>query len=88
MKVAQIPTDTLGEILDGIVRFLPNLLAVAGLLVAGWVAGRILKALTVRLLGVWALESPAAWAGFCAAVTWSAGSGPAPADQLPMPSVA
>ncbi|MGH2813264.1 MAG: mechanosensitive ion channel family protein [Actinomycetota bacterium] len=53
MKVAQIPTDTLGEILDGIVRLLPNLLAAAGLLVAGWVAGRILKALTVRLLGVW-----------------------------------
>jgi hypothetical protein len=53
MQIAQIPTDTLSEIFDGLIEFLPNLLAAVGFLAAGWLVGRILKALTVRLLGSW-----------------------------------
>jgi small-conductance mechanosensitive channel len=53
MSLAQLPAEPLADLFRRLVDFLPRLLAAAGLALAGWLAGRLLKFLIVRLLRGW-----------------------------------
>lgn len=48
----QAPTDILNDIVETVVRFLPNLLVAAVLVLVGYVAARLLKVLAARLMRV------------------------------------
>jgi hypothetical protein len=49
----QSPFEPLRDVWRGVAAFAPRLLAAVGLTVAGWLAGRLLKYLVVRLLRGW-----------------------------------
>jgi hypothetical protein len=53
MSLSQLPTEPLADLFRDLAAFAPRLLAAAGLAAAGWLAGRLLKFLTVRLLRGW-----------------------------------
>ena len=53
MNLPELPADTLVDLFRGFVAFLPRLLAAAGLALVGWVAGRLLRFLVVRLMRGW-----------------------------------
>lgn len=50
---AQLPSETLREVVQGVGRFLPNLLAAAVLIVAGFLLARFLRAVTTRAVRSW-----------------------------------
>jgi hypothetical protein len=53
MSLAQLPAQPLAELFRDFAAFAPRLLAATGLALVGWLAGRLLKFLTVRLLHGW-----------------------------------
>jgi hypothetical protein len=53
MSLALPPTEPLAELYRDLAVFAPRLLAAAGLGGAGWLAGRLMRLLTVRLLHGW-----------------------------------
>jgi len=53
MPIAQFPGETLSELGRELTLALPSILLAIALVAAGWIAGRLLKALTIRVLGPW-----------------------------------
>jgi hypothetical protein len=53
MSLAPLPAEPLSDFFRDLTAFAPRLLAAAGLAFVGWLAGRLLRFLTVRLLRGW-----------------------------------
>lgn len=51
--LTQTPFDPVGELLERIAALLPNILVAAALVLVGYIAARILRAIAVRLLRIW-----------------------------------